>query len=366
MIGCRHNAKNTLDLNYLYLAEKRGLTIVPDTEGHLRPFPRPEGGYDLEVRGRALPALRPGPGSTTGRTTSSSPAGCWAPCRCCSSSRSAATGCRSFSDRLGPSTCAHQLRGAHRRGPASGATCDMSRGYRHRLHPPHRRAHSHLEPVSATPSGSGAFRLLDGPRTWPARAGGPRLVRLLLAVLAAIRVECLARLPGVPDWAKNTMILLLHADHRRPPADEARARVEHACSGAGPPPPCRKVRCADGSRPHSRGDGACRARGREGGRLASEPGDRGTVLGNLPTTAHILGGCCMGRERGAGRHRPTATGSSATRACYVIDGSAVSANPGVNPSLTIAALAEHTIPVVLEWTVSSYRMAPLVAEQERG
>lgn len=32
MVGCRHNAKNTLDKNYLYLAERRGVTIVPETE----------------------------------------------------------------------------------------------------------------------------------------------------------------------------------------------------------------------------------------------------------------------------------------------------------------------------------------------
>src|SRR5260221_13263009 len=32
MTGCRHNAKNTLDKNYLWLAEKRGLRIEADTE----------------------------------------------------------------------------------------------------------------------------------------------------------------------------------------------------------------------------------------------------------------------------------------------------------------------------------------------
>ena len=32
MMGCRHGAKNTLDLNYLYLAEKRGVQIFPETK----------------------------------------------------------------------------------------------------------------------------------------------------------------------------------------------------------------------------------------------------------------------------------------------------------------------------------------------
>jgi len=31
MVGCRHGAKNTLDMNYLYLAEKLGVDILPET-----------------------------------------------------------------------------------------------------------------------------------------------------------------------------------------------------------------------------------------------------------------------------------------------------------------------------------------------
>jgi cholesterol oxidase len=32
MMGCRYGAKNTLDLNYLYLAEKRGTLVFPETK----------------------------------------------------------------------------------------------------------------------------------------------------------------------------------------------------------------------------------------------------------------------------------------------------------------------------------------------
>src|SRR5678816_2777882 len=31
MVGCRYNAKNTLDKNYLYFAEKRGARILAET-----------------------------------------------------------------------------------------------------------------------------------------------------------------------------------------------------------------------------------------------------------------------------------------------------------------------------------------------
>ncbi|HEY8141572.1 MAG TPA: GMC oxidoreductase, partial [Kofleriaceae bacterium] len=66
-----------------------------------------------------------------------------------------------------------------------------------------------------------------------------------------------------------------------------------------------------------------------------------TLLG-IPTTAHILGGCVMGDGPETGvidsQHRVFGYPG-----LYVIDGSAVSANPGVNPSLTICALAERAM-----------------------
>ena len=66
------------------------------------------------------------------------------------------------------------------------------------------------------------------------------------------------------------------------------------------------------------------------------------TLFNIPTTAHILGGCCMGdsRETGVIDHQHRVFGYDGL---YVVDGSAVSANPGVNPSLTITALAERAM-----------------------
>jgi cholesterol oxidase len=49
MVGCRHNAKNTLDKNYLYLAERLGVHIIPETE--VRDIrERAGGGYEVETR----------------------------------------------------------------------------------------------------------------------------------------------------------------------------------------------------------------------------------------------------------------------------------------------------------------------------
>ena len=66
-----------------------------------------------------------------------------------------------------------------------------------------------------------------------------------------------------------------------------------------------------------------------------------TLLG-VPSTAHILGGCCMGTDAGEGvidRHHRV----FGYDGLYVVDGAAVSANPGVNPALTITALAERAL-----------------------
>jgi cholesterol oxidase len=71
----------------------------------------------------------------------------------------------------------------------------------------------------------------------------------------------------------------------------------------------------------------------------------GTVpegLLDVPTTAHMLGGCLIGRDANEGvidedfqvHNYP---------GLYIIDGSVIPANPGVNPSLTITAFAEYAM-----------------------
>jgi cholesterol oxidase len=69
-----------------------------------------------------------------------------------------------------------------------------------------------------------------------------------------------------------------------------------------------------------------------------------TLLG-VPSTAHILGGACMGDSAETGvisdKHEVFNYPG-----LYVIDGSAISANPGVNPSLTITTLAERAMSLI--------------------
>lgn len=69
------------------------------------------------------------------------------------------------------------------------------------------------------------------------------------------------------------------------------------------------------------------------------------ILFNVPATAHCLGGCVIGRspQEGVIDHRHRLFGYTNM---YVCDGSVVSANLGVNPSLTITALSERAMEFV--------------------
>jgi cholesterol oxidase len=66
------------------------------------------------------------------------------------------------------------------------------------------------------------------------------------------------------------------------------------------------------------------------------------AVANIPATAHILGGCAIGSDAGNG-----VIDSDQRLFGYqnflVCDGAAMPANPGVNPSLTITAMAERAM-----------------------
>lgn len=88
------------------------------------------------------------------------------------------------------------------------------------------------------------------------------------------------------------------------------------------------------------------ARANEAARLFAEVsgGEAQNVLpeslGNLSVTAHLLGGAVMADAPDRGVIDPDHQ-VFGYPGLYVVDGSAVPANVGVNPSLTIAALAER-------------------------
>jgi len=66
------------------------------------------------------------------------------------------------------------------------------------------------------------------------------------------------------------------------------------------------------------------------------------ALGNVPSTAHILGGAVIGRSAADGVV-DVASRVFGYHNLLVCDGSTVPANPGVNPSLTITAMTEYAM-----------------------
>ena len=71
------------------------------------------------------------------------------------------------------------------------------------------------------------------------------------------------------------------------------------------------------------------------------------ILFNRPTTAHILGGCPMSEssESGVINHKLEVYGYPNM---YIIDGSAIQGNLGINPGFTITSLAEYAMDQIKE------------------
>jgi cholesterol oxidase len=330
MVGCRHGAKNTLDRNYLFLAERRGVVVQADSEvTWVRPAG--DGGYALSVRvGRhAIPWLNPL--ETIRATNVIFAGGVMGTVPLLLRLRERADGLPRLSPRLGHfvRTNSEVLVGvvSPRREP------DLSKGVAIGSII-HTDAHSHLEPVRY-PAGSGFFRL----QAMPMATGDTVLARFADALRRTFRhpLEAL-RTWLVRDWARHTMILLFMR------TVDGSLRMRRGRSGW--------TLLRRGTVTQRQGDGPpARATDPVAAALAERVAEKlggfpqsmltETLLG-IPTTAHVLGGCTMGEGPADGvidaQHRVFGYDG-----LWVIDGSAMSANPGVNPSLTITALAERAM-----------------------
>jgi cholesterol oxidase len=329
MTGCRVGAKNTLDRNYLFLAERRGAVVRADTEV-TAVRPRPGGGYVVEYAehtGWLRPRRR---GRLSARNVVLA-GGVLGTVALLLAMREDPDGLPRLSPRLGDfvRTNSESLIGV----VSNRRDVDLSRGIAigSILHTDE---HSHLEPVRYG-AGSGFFRLLIAPHA-PGRTVWARLARLFGSFLRSPRrwIRALA----VPDFARFTQILLYMrslegclALRRRRSVLRLGGRAMTSALPPGVEPPRAFIPEAT----------ALAERFAE--KLGGVPVNLITeTLAGVPSTAHVLGGCCMGRgpEEGVIDHRHRVFGYEGL---YVVDGSAISANPGVNPSLTITALAERAM-----------------------
>ncbi len=326
MLGCRYGAKNTLDKNYLHLAQRRGLALEAETEVRWVQ-PLPDGRYEVEaLRGLSGPRetlrFRARNVVFAGGVLGTVPL--------LLKLRESNDGLPRLSARLGEyvRTNSEALIGVTTRrrdldlskGIAIGSILETD-------------AHSHLEPVRYS-AGSGFFRLLGA----PAVVGQSLLARFAAAVSELVRHPVdTARAYLVRDWAKSTMILL----YMRTLEGHLTFRLGRGLFTGGRRGLTSQV--ASGPAPTANLPEAMELADRVACKIDGKPMTLVTeTLAGIPTTAHILGGACMGdsAETGVIDHRHRVFGYDGL---YVVDGSAVSANPGVNPSLTIAALAERAM-----------------------
>ncbi|WP_353388752.1 GMC family oxidoreductase [Thermobispora bispora] len=315
MTGCRHGAKNMLTKNYLYLAEKAGAKIHPETTVvSVRPI---TGGYELTVR-------RTGVFGRTRTITAGQvvfAAGTYGTQKLLH--RLKRTTLPNLSPRLGELTRTNSeaLLGFERpttRGPKLNRGVAITSSF-------HPDAETHIEPVRYG-DGSNMMALL---RTLLVDGGGrtPRWARFLGEV--ARRPHLIPWLFRIRHWSERTVIALVMQAKNNSITVRLRGGRLRAERGHGEPNP---TWIPAGHR-------AVRIAAEEVGGL---PGGTWLDLFNIPATAHFIGGCVIGDSPETGVIDPYHR-VYGYEGLHIVDGSAISANLGVNPSLTITAQAERAM-----------------------
>lgn len=337
MTGCRVGAKNTLVKNYLALAERAGtriesLRMVVD----VRPVDPADPTGPLRVTserpGAAGPLRRATRGTVTARHVVLA-AGTWGTQRLLHTMR-AEGALPLLSERLGELTRTNSeaLVGAvTARVPGR---IDLTRGVAitSSFHP---EPHTHVENVRYG-RGSNAMGLLS---TLLVDGGGrvPRWARFV--GLAARHPRALLRSLSVRRWSERTVIGLVMQDVDNSLTVGVRRRrlgrgwTLTSRRGAGEPNPTWIPA----------GHTAIRRIGERLAWLTGQPVEVGGTIGDIldvPMTAHFLGGCVIGSTADDGVLDPYHR-VHGYPGLHVVDGSAVSANLGVNPALTITAQAER-------------------------
>jgi cholesterol oxidase len=190
----------------------------------------------------------------------------------------------------------------------------------------HTDQYSHIEPVRYA-SGSGFWRLLLAPMI----SGSNFFSRLMLLLYDLIRhpIKNL-RVFFVWDFAKRTQILLF--------MQTLNSTLKFSRSWFG-----LKSSMEDGPAPTAFIPEAQDLAHKYAGLVNGKPVALLTeTFAGIPTTAHILGGCVMGQNEQEGVIDKN-NAVFGYKNMYVCDGSAISANPGVNPSLSITAITEHAM-----------------------
>jgi len=328
MVGCRHGAKNTLLKNYLWFAEKRGAKVVADCEvTDIRPIGAADGSGGYRVT-----AQTPGAWLAKGRRTITArgvvvAAGALGTNRLLIKCRETGSLPR-LSPRLGElvRTNSESILAVtlpdDSRAPWNDVAISAS------IHP---RPDTHVELCTYGERGDFMAFLLA-----PLTGNGTRLTRplMMLASIARHPLRFLrSRWPF--GWSRRTLLVVVMQTRDNALAFRAKRRL---FGGVG------LTTEQDSAMPNPTFiDVANEVTEWLAERTGGIP-QSGFLeaAANIPTTAHILGGAPIGRDASTGvvdsRHR-----AFGYQNLLVCDGATMPANPGVNPALTITALAEHAM-----------------------
>ncbi len=322
MTGCRHGAKNTLLKNYLGLAEKAGAQIIPmTTVTEIKPAP--DGTWDVSTQ-RTGAWVRKSPHTYTAAKVVLA-AGTWGTQHLLFKMRDKGV-LPELSDQLGvlTRTNSESILGAAKLKVDPNLNLTEGVAITSSFHP---TSDTHIEPVRYG-KGSNAMGMLQ---TLMTDGGGrvPRWLKLLAYMI--VHPLLTVRMLSVKDWSERTIIALV----MQTMDNSITTYTKRGLFG-------RKYTSKQG---HGEPNPTWIPVGNEATRRIAEKidgiagGSWGEVF-NIPLTAHFLGGCAIASDAEHGvidpYHRvygyPTLS---------VVDGASVSANLGVNPSLTITAQAER-------------------------
>jgi cholesterol oxidase len=321
MTGCRHGAKNMLTANYLGLAEKNGAEVLPLTTvtgvRQLR-----GGGYlvDTERTGKWF-------GGSDHTLTADQvvfAAGTYNTQKLLHELR--ATTLPKISPRLGylTRTNSEAILGVRTPHPKHDYTSGVA--ITSSWHPDE---NTHIEPVRYG-KGSNAMGLLNTLLT----DGGTRRGRWLQFFAALLRHPLQARLLIPRKWSERVIILLVMQSLNnsitvlRKKGRFGRGRLT-STQGVGEPNPTWIPAANAAARQLAENVGGM-------------PGGTWGDLMNIPMTAHFIGGCAIGDSPETGVIDPYHR-LYGYDGLHVADGSTLSANLGVNPSLSITAQAERAM-----------------------
>jgi cholesterol oxidase len=333
MTGCRHNAKNTLVKNYLYLAEKNGAEVFPlTTATKVRPLPG--GGYAVETR-RTNGKIRRGHRTFTAEQVVFA-AATMGTHKLLHKMKDQGV-LPNISERLGvlTRTNSEALLGAI----ALNRDVDYTDGVAitSSFHP---NDHTHIEPVRYG-RGSNAMAALITALV-PGDLPGSRIWRWVKE-LGKLFIQLKGNLFKIYDpfhWSEKTVIALVMQTHD----NSITTLVKRKWWRLGG----KSITSKQG---HGRKNPDYIPEGHEAvRRMAEAMGGKGKALPGgtigepfgIPMTAHFMGGAVIGDGPETGVIDPYHR-VYGHPGLHVVDGAAISANLGVNPSLTISAQAERAL-----------------------